>query len=51
MFSGKEFCVLNGPKELPKDEIEKKIVEVIMLEHFLLVCAQCSLLPVSVCSV
>ena len=28
MFEGKEFCVINGPKELPKEEMEKKIAEV-----------------------
>ncbi len=28
MFDGKEFCVVNGPKALPKEEIEKKIAEV-----------------------
>ncbi|XP_064401547.1 DNA ligase 4-like isoform X2 [Halichondria panicea] len=27
MFDGKEFCVVNGPKALPKEEIEKKIAE------------------------
>ena len=28
MFEGKEFCVVNAPKELSKQEMERKIVEV-----------------------
>lgn len=28
MFEGKEFCVVNGPRELPKQDIERKIAEV-----------------------
>ena len=28
MFKGKEFCVVNGTPDLPKDSIERKIVEV-----------------------
>ena len=30
MFEGKEFCVVNGPRDFPKDEIERKIAEVYM---------------------
>ena len=28
MFEGKEFCVVNGPKELSKEKAERKIAEV-----------------------
>lgn len=28
MFEGKEFCVVNGPREMSKQEIERKIAEV-----------------------
>ena len=28
MFEGKEFCVVNGTRELSKQEIERKIAEV-----------------------
>ena len=28
MFEGKEFCVVNGPKKMTKQEIERKIAEV-----------------------
>ena len=28
MFEGKEFCVVNGPKEMTKQEMERKIAEV-----------------------
>ena len=28
MFEGKEFCVVNGARELSKHEIERKIAEV-----------------------
>ena len=28
IFEGKEFCVINAPRELSKQEIERKIVEV-----------------------
>ena len=28
MFERKEFCVVNAPKELSKQEMERKIVEV-----------------------
>ena len=30
MFDGKEFCVINGPRGLSKEEIERKIAEVRM---------------------
>ena len=35
MFEGKEFCVVNAPKELSKQEMEQKIVEVRKSELFL----------------
>ena len=28
MFEGKEFCVINGPREMAKQEMERKIAEV-----------------------
>ena len=28
MFDGKEFCVINGPKGLSKEDMERKIAEV-----------------------
>ncbi len=28
MFEGKEFCVINGPRGLSKEEMERKIAEV-----------------------
>ena len=28
MFEGKEFCVINGPKGLSKEDMERKIAEV-----------------------
>ena len=28
MFEGKEFCVVNAPREMTKQEVERKIVEV-----------------------
>ena len=27
MFENKEYCVINGPSEHPKQELEKKVVE------------------------
>ncbi len=61
MFAGKEFCVVNGPKHMPKNEIEKKIVEVCFNMQYSkhpqyytalnISCGCVSLLPVSVCLV
>ena len=28
MFEGKEFCIINGPKGLSKEDMERKIAEV-----------------------
>ena len=28
MFQGKEFCIINGPREHSKEETERKIAEV-----------------------
>ena len=30
MFEGKEFCVVNAPREMTKQEVERKIAEVSM---------------------
>ena len=27
MLQGKEFCVINGPSTCPKQELEKRVVE------------------------
>ena len=31
MFEGKEFCIINGPREHSKEETERKIAEVSQL--------------------
>ena len=32
MFDGREFCVVNGPRDFPKEEMERKIAEVPILQ-------------------